>query len=361
MKNRNLNVTLDGIVFGLQNFGGISNYWGRLVRHMDSLQTVDSHLVIPKKIRCSEYDAIWHSKSTFTNEVISTAFSRYLDVSIDQKCDIFHSSYYRIPKFKSTRYVVTVYDFIYERYGEGFARRVHTWQKLRSIRRADAVICISHATRDDVLRCVPDVDPSRVHVVYLGVDQSVFFPEQTVHVSDIKNTVLYVGQRVAHKRFDLAVEAIAQCSELSLGIVGPPISSYEAEMLESRLHGRWHSFGPVTSSRLRELYSTAFAFICPSDYEGFGLPILEAMACGCPVVVANNSSLPEVGGQAALYAHKQSPEFFAEALTQLYNSEKDRKLAIEAGLRHVLDFSWDSTFKETLAIYQSALVGVCRD
>lgn len=361
MSSRSIAVTLDGIVFGLQAYGGISNYWGRLLRHMDALQGIDSHVVLPKRLRYAEYDANWHANSTGRKELVPTAVSRYLDVRDDRRCDVFHSSYFRVPTNTSIRYVVTVYDFIYERYENGPARWVHSWQKLRSIRRADAVICISNATRDDVLRYAPEVDPSRVHVVYLGVDQSTFFPERASNSSELENVILYVGQRGGHKRFDLAVEAVAQCRDLSLGIVGPAPTEPEVKLLDSQLLGRWHSFGPVSSSRLRELYSTAFAFIYPSDYEGFGLPILEAMACGCPVIAAHTASLPEVGGAAAIYAREQDPEMFAAALTQLQISANDRQAAISAGLRQAKKFTWERTFSETLSIYLGEPVLVRHD
>lgn len=361
MTSCNLTVSLDGIVFGLQSYGGISNYWGRLLRHMDALTNIESHMLLPQQLRYAEYDTNWHPNSSIRKEVVPAAFSRYLDVRNTQSCDVFHSSYFRVPTSRSARYVVTVYDFIYERYRYGPARWAHSFQKLRSIRRADAVICISHATRDDVLRYVPDIDPSCVHVVYLSVDQGTFFPDYTSPAEKLEKMVLYVGQRGGYKRFDLAVEALAQCPDLSLGIVGPALSRPEFEQLESRLGGRWHLFGSVSSSRLRMLYSTVFAFIFPSDYEGFGLPILEAMACGCPVVAAHTSSLPEVGGQAALYAREQRSEVFAAALMQLQISERNRQSAIEAGLQHAKRFSWARTFNDTLTIYHGGGVDCQHD
>jgi mannosyltransferase len=351
MSSHRLAITLEGIVFGLQVHGGISNYWGRLLRHMDALPSIDSHVILPKRIRTSEYAANWHADSTCRRESMPTAVSRYLDVLDDQRCDVFHSSYFRAPSNTSARYVVTVYDFIYERYATGPARWVHSWQKLRSIRRADAVICISNSTREDVLHHAPEIDPHRVKVVYLGVDQSTFYPEPGCDSSASEKMVLYVGQRGRYKRFDLAIDAVEMCRDLSLGIVGPTITELETKLLNVKLPGRWHSFGSVTSSRLRLLYSKAFAFIYPSDYEGFGLPILEAMACGCPVVAANTSSLPEVGGAAAIYAREQDPEMFAAALTQLKMSSNIRQAAISAGLLQANKFTWDRTFRDTLSIY----------
>lgn len=355
MNNRQISVTLDGIIYGLQERGGISNYWDRLVKYMSRLPNVNTNLVVPKRIKYEDFDCDLHATLQARKEIVPTPFSRYIDVLDDRPCDVFHSSYYRSPTIKSVRCVVTVHDFIYERYRYGLARSVHSWQKERSLRRADAVICISKATREDVLRYVPDVDPSRLFVVLHGVDLSTFFADPQGDRPELENMVLYVGQRGGYKRFDLAVEAVEQCRNLSLGIVGPTLTQDEHQLLESRLRGRWQAFGSVTNSHLRQLYSAAFAFIFPSDYEGFGMPILEAMACGCPVVAAFTSSLPEVGGQAALYASEQRPECFAEALSTLHNSLDYRKNAIAAGLQRAHEFSWERTFHKTLAIYMGGL------
>lgn len=350
MKSR-ISVTLDSIVLGLQAYGGISNYWGRLLQHFAALDSIESHVILPKGIQCFEYNESWNGNSTLQKEIVPTSISRYLKVHDEHLCDVFHTSYFRMPRNSSKRYVVSVYDFIYERYKKGPARWIHSWQKLRSIRRADAVICISNTTRDDVLHYIPEIDPSRVHVVYLGVDRSTFFPEPTDRYIRLKNTVLFVGQRAGYKRFDLAVAAIAQCQNLSLGIVGPNLTDLEIGQLNMQLNGRWYSLGHVSSSELRSYYSSAFALIYPSDYEGFGLPILEAMACGCPVVAAYAASLPEVGGIAAVYAREQIAELFAAALTQLYNSAVYRQTVISAGLQQVNLFSWERTFSDTLSVY----------
>lgn len=350
-----ISITLDASVFGLQAYGGISNYWDRLINYMDTAPNVSSHVLLPRNIQYAGYDPRSHARSSSRREVVPTSMARYLDVRPGRHCDVFHSSYFRVPSTRSCRFVVTVYDFIYERFIHGPARWVHSWQKGRAIRHADAVICISHATRADVLRYVPSVNPSRVHVVHLGVDQDAFFPENVGEGSVFENVVLYVGQRRAHKRFDLAVAALTQCRDLSLGIVGPPLSTDETDVLEARLAGRWHFFGSVSASRLRQLYSAVFALIFPSDYEGFGLPVLEAMACGCPVVAAHQASLPEVGGSAALYALEQQPELFSAALGHLQSSAADRRSRIAAGLQHVRRFSWARTFDETLAIYRGSI------
>lgn len=343
--------TLDCIIFGLQRFGGISNYWARLVDHAASDSSRQWHLILPKRITYYDFVIAWKQRLATINEQWPARATRYLNAPVPDRHGIFHTSYYRLPRVRTSRYVVTVYDFTYERYRSGIARRVHTLQKLRSIRSADAVICISEATKNDVQEFCPEIDPSRIYVVHLGVDTDIYFKDASAEDPALEETVLFVGQRNGYKRFDLAIDAIRERPTLKLGIVGPALTSDERTRLRDALGTRWHEFGPVSPVDLRRLYSSSFAFIFPSDYEGFGLPVLEAMACACPVVAASTSSLPEVGGSAALYASEQSGAAYGEALARLESLDA-RQAAIEAGWARVAEFSWTRTIEQTLSIYQ---------
>jgi mannosyltransferase len=251
---------------------------------------------------------------------------------------------------KVRKYVVTAHDFTYERFRVGLARLVHSKQKLRSIYSADAVICVSESTRRDVIEFCPGVELAKLHVIHLGVDSKVFYPDSVLQSNANEKIVLFVGQRGGYKRFDLAVEAVRQSPRLSIGIVGPELKDDERALLKARLATRWHEFGPVSTADLRRLYSSVFAFIFPSDYEGFGLPILEAMACGCPVVAAALSSLPEVGGTAAYYAESQTGESYAKALSAL-ESASERKAAVLRGIARAEEFDWLQTLQKTKAVY----------
>lgn len=345
-------IALDGIIFGLQQHGGISNYWARLLDAYASNTEVAPKLILPRDIRFRGFKDEWVNHFAVHQESTSPRVSRYLPVRGSGGCEVFHTSYYRTPAVKTRRYVVTAYDFMYERYRKGPARWVHTLQKRRSLERADVISCISAFTRNDVLEFFPHIDPARLQVVPLGVDTDTFYPDRKEEDTDLAHTALFVGMRGGYKRFDLAMEAVrASRSPLTLGIVGPALSDRERAQLDAALGDRWQYFGAVSAARLRELFSSAYALLFPSDCEGFGLPVLEAMACHCPVVAANRASLPEVGGDAALYAPEQRADDFAEALDSLDNGNLRQSLILSGDAR-VSQFSWADTCRKTQELYQ---------
>ena len=342
-------LVLDCVIFGLQRFGGISNYWARLLDQATVSPPLSTRLVLPRQLSFRDFDPAWTRGLPPLHERLSAQFSRYMRAPVPDRDSAFHTSYYRLPRRRVSRYIVSAYDFTYERYRGGLARYAHTMQKLASLRRADAVLCISHSTKRDVLEFCQGIDPAKLHVTHLGVDTGAFFPDVST-IAGHETTVLFVGQRTGYKRFDLAADAVRRCTKLRLGIVGPALSGAERDMLQAKLGSRWHEFGPVGTAELRRLYSSVFAFIFPSDYEGFGLPVLEAMACGCPVVAANASSLPEVGAGAASYAAEQRADDYAGILDELGDSAT-RAAQIRAGIVRAAEFSWSKTFDQTLSVY----------
>ena len=342
-------LVLDSVIFGLQRYGGISNYWARLLHFAARSPQLATSLVLPQQLKYSDFDPASVRQMPAVRERLPAQVARYMRAPVPEHDAMFHTSYYRLPRASVTRYIVSTYDFTYERYRGGLARYVHTTQKLASLRRADSVLCISHSTKRDVLEFCQGIDPARLYVTHLGVDTGVFFPDAAI-IAGHETTVLFVGQRTGYKRFGLAIDAVRRCPQLRLGIVGPAMTGTERDLLQEKLGTRWHEFGPVGTAELRRLYSSVFAFIFPSDYEGFGLPVLEAMACGCPVVAANASSLPEVGADAASYATEQRADSYASILNELGNSTKRMALA-KAGIARAAEFSWSKTFDQTLSVY----------
>ena len=351
-------ITFDCIIFGLQEFGGISNYWDRLTSRAQASGDYEVEMLLPRVVISRAYVPRKFVDTIMMHEQLAARLSRYMPARARDD-SVFHTSYYRLPRNRVKKYVVTVYDFIYERFRSGLPSWVHKQQKLASIRRADEVICISEYTRKDVLEFCPDIDPARIHVVPLAVDPAVFFLDRVTPADIVRNEVLFVGHRGGYKRFDLAVKAVRQSPRLRLGIVGPSPTQEEQTLLTDRLGARWTHHGLVPTEQLRRLYAEAFCFVFPSDYEGFGLPLLEAMACGCPVVSSAAASLPEVGGQAALYAAKQTAESYAAAFADLQRAGQ-REQRIAGGLSRSQEFSWGLTCDRTFAIYglpETAIIG----
>lgn len=344
-------LTLDCIIFGLQARGGISNFWAKLVDYAVQEPSLSCGLIMPRRITFADFDKRMSAGRAHV-ESVHAGITRYLPAATGGRDVIFHTSYYRIPRNRVRKYVVSVYDFTYERYRKGLARTVHSLQKQASIRQADSVVCISDSTRRDILEFYPDMDAGKLKVVHLGVDSDMFYREE-LNPPASRNMVLFVGQRAGYKRFDIAIAALEQRPHLSLGIVGPRLAPDERAALQSRLGSRWTELGSVDNAALRRLYSSAYAFVFPSDYEGFGLPVLEAMACGCPVVAAARSSLPEVGGGAALYAERQEGEAYAAQLG-LLESTAARATVIAAGLSRAGEFSWHRTLSGMSAAYIDA-------
>lgn len=342
-------IALDGIVLGLQPVGGITTYFWELASRLARDYGAGATLGLPRttvSMLTPQFTALSLKKASDPRPV---KFARYL--GSPAWGDIVHSSYYRACRDRRSRSIVTVYDFVYERYREGLAARVHAWQKRKACRQASAIACISANTRDDLLALYPEIDPGRVFVTPLAVDHSRFHTSVDTDGA-LADTVIFIGQRGGYKRFDLAVAAVARTA-YRLAIVGPPLTADETGLLTASLPGRWRMLGRVEDEGLRAIYSSAYALIYPSDYEGFGLPVLEAQACGCPVVTSRRSSLPEVGGDAAIYAAEQRPEAYCAALEQMAGLN-ERKTIVERGLANAALFQWERTYEMTRQIYESA-------
>lgn len=260
-----------------------------------------------------------------------------------------------------------VHDLIYDRYPL-YMPHAYTWPlyKLASklaVRRSDRIIAPSHVTAYDIVRFT-GVDGDKITVIPLGVHAR-FRPVQDPHQRHAVRTryglpekfVLALGTRRLHKNINRLVAGFAQIAgdvPQTLVIVGPiggawPRSRALAALTRQR---RVIELLYVEEQDLATLYSMAELFVQPSIIEGFGLPILEAMACGCPVACSNTSSLPEVAGDAALLFDPFSVTALAAALQQALLSSDLRHDLSQRGLRQAGQFSWEQTVADTLIVFQ---------
>jgi len=278
-----------------------------------------------------------------------------------------HSHYFVAPRMPCPS-VVTVHDISYARAPELFSRRDRTLLRFvrGSVRRADRVIAVSEFTRGDASELY-GLDPAKIVAIPNGVGAA-FHPvegakERVFHRFGIDRPyVLCVGALQPRKNVPLAIEAYAQVAGrgtdcefvVAGGDRGGRLDVLDA-ILRTGLTGRIHLVGRVEDAELPALYSGARALIFPSLYEGFGLPALEAMACGTPVVASNTTGLAEAVGDAGLTVDPRNAEELADAVRRLLDDSALSDRLVAAGLARAAEFTWGRTAAATAAVYREVL------
>lgn len=296
---------------------------------------------------------IIEEKNMTSNEKIM----RYLDVKIkDAEKFIFHSSYYRICSSKNAINVTTVHDFTYEKHVKGIKKAIHSYQKKRAILKSKLIICISENTKKDLLHFIPEAKNKNIEVVYNGVSNEFYKKEKIENDYDQKyskeNYIVYVGARKGYKNFDIALDVASKLNnKLKFIIVGgEKLFSEEQKIIENLMGNNYEHLVGVTMEELNSIYNYAFCLIYPSSYEGFGIPLLEAMKAGCPVLAYNNSSIPEVAGPSLLTENNLTKEYLEKI--KILKNEGIRIKIIEEGIEFSKKFSWDKMFDEILDNYK---------
>ncbi|MDW5377032.1 glycosyltransferase family 1 protein [Halomonas sp. HP20-15] len=337
-------IYIDGIVFSLQQHGGISVYFHELYSRLVAANA-KAKLLIHEKSELNVTLSSLDNKQGLVQKK-SRPLERYMRSDVDSDC-VFHSSYYRIPSL-TVPTVTTVHDFTYEKLVSGPRKWVHVWQKNESIKKSDVVICISNNTAKDLMQYCK-VEESKIEIVYNGVSEC-YRP-----LSDYDLTteqVLFVGSRTGHKNFKIAAQAVSQCSFLELTVIGGGgFTKREKAFLDEIMPGRYRHMGHLSNKQLNYMYNSSYCLLYPSSYEGFGIPIIEAMRAGCPVIAINASSIPEVAGEAALLVERPDIRLLADALKNL-KIGRERERLVRAGLEQANKFSWQKCFEETYRIYE---------
>ena len=338
----NIKLHFDDIIYQLQPHGGVSTYWKEITSRI---------------VNTNDFEI---------NRTIGSKITRYLPVYTNTQ--IFHSSYYRIPLGKSSKTVVTVHDFLYE-YGylQTLNASINIWQMKLAINRADAIICVSENTKKDLLSLYPKlINHPHIYVVGHGanlkIDETLNLkpPNRLLDLGTMsKRYILFVGKRLKYKNFQSAIVAFSKSSLPKLGFsmicVGSNFSDMENQLFEKlgvQSNVNIIAFENATNRELNYLYQNAFALVYPSLYEGFGLPPLEAMNCGCPVIASNTSSIPEVVGDAGILVSPEDTEAIAAALEVLLD-DNIRDKYISHGLGRAMLFTWEKTAQKHIDIYQS--------
>ncbi len=362
-------VVVDGLIYESQSFGGISRLWSEILPRMcaldDSLRVA---LVTCGRIRrpLPAHANISHRPILAIDDLFRRASLREFIFRLAMPMErqgIWHSTYYTTSSVWRGPRVVTVPDMIHELFprpsrsslDEDFRR-----QKRRCIQEADVVICISETTRSDLLAAY-GIPAERARVIPLGCSKE-FGVLEDATIADVSQTgrpyLLYVGERYHYKGFNTLIRAYAAWArrdEADLLVVGPVWSRRETEELTRlKIGERVILVGRVDDHALCILYNRAVAMVFPSLYEGFGLPLLEAMACGCPVVASRIPSTVEVARDYPFYFEPGKEEGLLTALDGALE-EGRHSPRVRQGLERVKQFSWNETAKQTLIAYRTLL------
>lgn len=367
-----MRIALDPQTFAIQEYGGISRYFCNLAVFLSARQEVEVKIFAP--LHVNAYLASLPTKlvngwkiqkiqNTTRLRHIASLILAYPSVK-QFRPDILHETYFSpfAYKPKKAHRVLTVYDMIHERFPYMFSKfdPIREWKK-KAINRADQVICISENTRQDLLEFY-DLPSMTTSVVYLGYDQFPPIAQINFRCESLFNSkpyLLYVGNRSGHKNFMSFIRAYASSSWLRdnfrvLCFGGGLFHGEELDLFNQlRLsQDQIVQFGGG-DDKLNACYRHAEAFIYPSLYEGFGIPLLEAMSQSCPVICSNTSSLPEVAGDAAEYFNPNSIESIREAIDHVLNSKEQRDNLVNKGKLRCKQFTWERCADQTLTVYRS--------
>lgn len=358
-----MRVLYDGLIYATQRAGGINRYFANVISR---LPAGDSAVLTTPYEREVNFPA--HPKLDV--HVASPRGPRGLDLATRPvrlrraergfDHDLLHPTYYVLQTGRALRrvrvpVVLTVWDLTHVFFKRELDRHgIHAHLMRRAVSAADAVLCISENTRVDLLEHFR-VAEDKVRVIPLATDMDASIITGSEQVPDYPY-VLYVGSRANYKNFDLALRALAAIGDTQpdarLVVVGSSFNDSErARMTELGVLDRVEEAGVADDARVAALYARSRALVYPSRYEGFGIPPLEAMACGTVAITSNTSSIPEVVGDAALTFDPDSLEQLVEHLRSVLDDDSLRSELIARGAEQVRTFSWDRTARETFDVY----------
>lgn len=394
-----MKILYDYQIFREQKVGGISRYFFELMNNFDKDQSVDFELQILysdneylknhylfKQMILPFADQVTQpnfrgkvnsignrlfnkiKNKLLTSQVVVNEQNEIKAESVKKikegNFDIFHPTYYDdyfMPYIGNKPFVLTIYDLIHQIFPDNLMYLPDKSKEM--IQRADRIISISENTKKDLIN-IFGIDENKVDVTYLANSLQAEFD----HVSDEfkqkipKDYLLYVGSRFGYKNFlffsRMFSSLKSKYKNLNIVTTGSTFDSTEQYWLNKLgiQNCVYNTF--VSDNELSYLYKNAIAFVFPSMYEGFGLPVLEAFSCGCPAIISSSSSLSEIGGNAVVYFEPKNPESMLQALKSVIDDPDLRKEKILLGYKQLENFSWDKTAIQTKQIYEKVLLNI---
>ena len=381
-----MRILYDHQAFTIQNYGGISRCFAELYKNLP--KEVDAHILVhesdnvylkdikgvyPKGYHFNHFICHWNFPGKYRLHILTDRFrehkyypeynTNYVYEELDKgDFDIFHPTYYSdyfLPHLNGKPFVLTIHDMIPELYPQYYGYdnvQIVMKQKLAPL--AKAIIAVSENTKQDIIRIL-GIPEEKIHVVYHGCSLPI-----------VKKTsrpfpfpyILFVGARWTYKNFIPFAHSLAPIlrkhKDLHIVCTGSEFESEEITLfeklgIEKRFIHQWVK----NDMELYELYHYALCFVYPSEYEGFGIPILEAFQADCPVLLNRRSCFPEIAGNAAIYFDMDaSQNNFVEKLeTFLEMNENDREKLLDKQRQRLQHFSWEQSAKQLAQVYYSIL------
>lgn len=368
-----MKIVFDHTAF-VSRFGGVSRYLCELATNLNAIEETQVRVIAPffpneylKTLHRSIFNGphwIGSFKGGHRIAQVGRALKIPFHYWMESDADILHESYYALhPNGKARRRVVTVHDMNHERFAGLLDDDIgSTKEKRAAVDRADHVICVSESTRRDLIEYF-GVEPERISVTYLASSFGYLNLESDSkhsHLKSAKLFILFVGGRHSYKNFSNLCQAYASSlrlrDEFDLALFGGgPFSETENEEIDSLGIRKSIVLLSGGDAELVSAYRNARLLVYPSLYEGFGIPLLEAMTLGCPVACSNTSSLPEVAGDAAEYFNPNRIEEIATSIEKLAFDDSYRSELISKGTERAKLFSWSRCAEETRKVYASIL------
>ena len=361
-----MRVAFDEQIFAIQRFGGISRLFAELTAAFIDDPELGVELlplnapVINRYVLDDERIRTRLAVRDARHEYVSL-MRYFMRVQPRRGLDIMHNTFYLphgLIQYPGARRIVTIHDMIPELMPQTRRRLDLLTLKKRYVERADHVICVSEATRRDLMRVYPDIT-SPVSVIHHGVDPR-FLPGAAPLPQLPDRYVLFVGNRRQYKDADVLFRAMARLTD-DLGDVhlvcvggGQFTPAEQADLAALGIAGRTHHVS-LSDAQMASAYSQAEVFVFPSRFEGFGMPALEAMACNTATVLADSTSLPEVGGDAALYFPVGDDQRLAAALEEVLRTDSLRSELEARGLERAQAFTWARAAQQHVDVYEETL------
>ncbi|HUP35710.1 MAG TPA: glycosyltransferase family 1 protein [Candidatus Limnocylindria bacterium] len=358
----------------LRDFG-IGTYVRNLLRQLSRIDTQTEYVLFCRPGDLALVSDLGENFRPIAEPAPSYSIREQLRVPLDVRrvrADLFHAPHYVLPPLTPCRSVVTIHDCIHLRFPQylpsklGYAyARSSLWV---ATHRASRIMTVSEASKRDILRYFT-IPESKIDVIYNAIDDRFGMMPPEEEIARVRERyqlndpfVLYAGNIKPHKNLERLIEAFhmlrrGDLEHVKLLIIGDEISKYATlrrAVHRLKLHQHVRFFGFVPDQTLAVLYRLAGVFVFPSLYEGFGLPPLEAMASGTPVITSNVSSLPEVVGDAAVLVDPYEPEDIADAMRRVLTDAPLREDLVRRGLARASMFSWERSIRRVREIYEEA-------